>query len=31
MATVRFDREFESEADATAWVAQHKVDRKSVV
>lgn len=25
MATERFDREFDSEAAATAWVAQHKV------
>lgn len=26
MATVRFDREFDSEASATAWVEQHKVN-----
>lgn len=26
MATVRFDRAFDSEAEATAWVAQHKVN-----
>jgi len=25
MATVRFDREFESEAAAAAWVADYKV------
>lgn len=26
MATVRFDREFDSEASATAWVEQHKAN-----